>query len=87
MSGNIILRQSTKVEGSITGETCDIGSSNGPSLRVDGNDVIITCIIDGTPKPYKLSEIVEAILVLDQRTASIIEGPSDFGTSTEGGEE
>ena len=87
MSGNIILRQSTKVEGSITSETCNIGSSNGPSLRVDGYDVIITCKVDEEFKTYKLSEVVEAILALDQRTASIIEGPSDFGTSTEGGEE
>lgn len=87
MSGNIILRQSTKVEGSITSETCDIGSSEGPSLKIDGEDVIIKCKIDGEFKTYKLSEVVEAILALDQRTASIIDGPSDFGTTTEGGEE
>ena len=77
MSGNIRLRQSTIVNGSITGETCTIGSSGGPSLKVDGDDILITCKVNGIFNEYKLSEIVEAILALDQRTSTIVEGPGD----------
>jgi hypothetical protein len=87
MSGNIILRQSTTVNGSITSETCTIGSSGGPSLKVDGDDVLITCNVDGAFKEYKLSEIVEAILALDQRTTTIVEGPGDSSITIEAEED